>query len=342
MPRSALALGAILVLSTSLRAQSARVEVEGPVGNPIRAAAGVFTVRAIDFGPADLPLELRLEVATSPTFEVGRLVDTTVAGPVATIVIPRLLPADSLLYWRATALTARAGAFPSAITGPRTVAPHLALIAPNNAAGQSLSTRRPTFTWRSSTMPASLPPWDFELRVESSTLGNPVIIARTNDTTFTAIESLETNTSYRWRVIARFPASGEQLQVQSAGSFVVRSDDAPLATLLYQNFPNPFPTATVDRTCIWFDLERTGRVELDILDLRGQPVKRVLPSATIPQPMIAGRYGRPPAGAAGGCDPDFTWDGRAEDGRTVPAGIYLVRFRADGKQELRRIVFHGR
>jgi hypothetical protein len=339
---AALVAAAAAVLVTSAAAQTPTVEVSGPIGNPITEAAGRFTVRAINFTAEDLPLQLQLQVSAVADFTGPLLADTTVDGPEATIVLPRLLPAGILIYWRAVALTSRAGSFPSAITGPRTVSPHLTLLTPNNRAGQSIATRRPTFTWTSSRVPTPLAPWEFELRVEAAPLNQPVIIARTDDTTFTATLDLEANTSYRWRVIARFPASGESVQVASSSSFVIRSDDAPLATLLYQNFPNPFPSATADRTCLWFDLEDAAAVELDILDLRGQPVRRIIPSTVVRGVLPPGRYGRPSTGSVGGCDPNFTWDGTSESGRAVPPGVYLVRMRAGGTQELRRIVFRGR
>jgi hypothetical protein len=319
-----------------------RVVVEGPTGNPITTAAGRFVVQAFNVAPIDLPMQLRLQVATSADFDGPLLVDTTVAGTAATIVVPRLWPASTTVFWRASALNARGGSTPSAIAGPRTTSPHLRLLAPNNSAGQTLTTRRPTFSWSATAVPAPLLGWDFELRVEAAPFSAPVIIARTSDTTFTATEDLDANTSYRWRVLARFPASDETVEVVSGASFVIRSADAPLATLLYQNFPNPFPSATATRTCFWFDLAVAGVVEIDILDLRGQPVRRILPNALVRGPLPPGRYGRPASGASSGCDEAFTWDGTATSGRDVPPGIYLARFRAGGKQELRRIVFRGR
>src|SRR2546426_1099888 len=51
----------------------------------------------------------------------------------------------------------------------------------------------------------------------------------------------------------------------------------PPTTLLYQNFPNPFPAGGRDSTCIWFDLAEGGPVTLAILDLRGGPVRRFIP-----------------------------------------------------------------
>jgi len=115
----------------------------------------------------------------------------------------------------------------------------------------------------------------------------------------------------------------------------------PPTTLLYQNFPNPFPAAGQDSTCIWFDLAETGSVELEILDLRGGPVRRFIPGRDFGEVLSGGRYGR---GVPGGppCDPRLMWDGRADDGRVVPAGVYLYKLTAGGVIQFRRIVFRGR
>ncbi|HET9011368.1 MAG TPA: hypothetical protein VFN38_06100, partial [Gemmatimonadaceae bacterium] len=53
----------------------------------------------------------------------------------------------------------------------------------------------------------------------------------------------------------------------------------PAITILYQNFPNPFPTTSSRVTCIWFDLNRTTSVSLTVHDVRGNLVRRILPNA---------------------------------------------------------------
>src|ERR1051326_6477155 len=85
--------------------------------------------------------------------------------------------------------------------------------------------------------------------------------------------------------------------VRSQGSFLVVDGGAPTATLLYQNFPNPFPVPGRDSTCLWFDIASAGLVELDILDLRGNRVRLFVPGPDFPAILAAGRYGR---GYAGG------------------------------------------
>ena len=115
----------------------------------------------------------------------------------------------------------------------------------------------------------------------------------------------------------------------------------PAVTLLYQNFPNPFPTPESRVTCIWFDLNRNTPVTLTVHDVRGNLVRRLLPNASTPQFLPPGRYGRATSTSDDGCDPQTTWDGRADDGSTVPRGVYLIRLRISGAQSIKKAVFQG-
>ena len=125
-------------------------------------------------------------------------------------------------------------------------------------------------------------------------------------------------------------------------SIVQRADTGrPAVTLLYQNFPNPFPTADSRTTCIWFDLNKIASVSLTVHDVRGHLVRRLLPNASSPQFLQAGRYGRATPTADQGCDPQLSWDGRADDGSTVPRGVYLIRLRVGGAQSIKKAVFQG-
>lgn len=115
----------------------------------------------------------------------------------------------------------------------------------------------------------------------------------------------------------------------------------PAITLLYQNFPNPFPTADSRFTCLWFDLNRTTSVSLTVHDVRGNLVRRILPNASTPQFLAPGRYGRATPTAETGCDPALTWDGTAADGSVAPRGVYFIRLRAGGTQSIKKAVFQG-
>jgi hypothetical protein len=125
-------------------------------------------------------------------------------------------------------------------------------------------------------------------------------------------------------------------------SLVQRADTGrPAITLLYQNFPNPFPTAASRTTCIWFDLNKIASVSLTIHDVRGHLVRRLLPNASSTQFLQPGRYGRATPTADQGCDPQLAWDGRADDGSTVPRGVYLIRLRVGSEQSIKKAVFQG-
>ena len=114
----------------------------------------------------------------------------------------------------------------------------------------------------------------------------------------------------------------------------------PAVTLLYQNFPNPFPNTASRATCIWFDLDRTTSVSLTIHDVRGNLIRTLLPNASSPPFLQPGRYGRG-SSSGPGCDPAFLWDGTAADGSVVPRGVYLIRLRAAGVQSIKKAVFQG-
>ena len=118
-------------------------------------------------------------------------------------------------------------------------------------------------------------------------------------------------------------------------------ESTPGITLLYQNFPNPFPNGTSTTTCLWFDLRVEAAVTLGIYDLRGRLVRTIAPSPLVSRVLPAGRYGRQSAGTNAGCDPAFAWDGRGSDGNRVPPGVYLARLHADGRWQSRKIVFRG-
>lgn len=126
---------------------------------------------------------------------------------------------------------------------------------------------------------------------------------------------------------------------QSTG--VPADTGGPAVTLLYQNFPNPFPTADSRTTCIWFDLNRPAAVTLTVHDVRGNLVRRLLPNASSPPLLEPGRYGRATPTANEGCDPATTWDGHADDGSTVPRGVYIIRLQAGNERSIKKAIFRG-
>lgn len=343
MKRFALALSLIAAGAAPMAAQRV-VTVVGPTDNPLRDGIPAFTINALGFADADLPLRFTLQVGTIPSFAGGLLTDTTVAGTGTSLTIApaHLLPEKSTVYWRGV-VTTRAGLqVNSSVAGPVLTAPWLTLLAPNNPNGSVLYAKRATFVWSSAHIEASAGRWQYEIRIIEAS-GTPFHVGGLEgDTTFTPPRDLEGNTSYRWSVSA-WLANGDSTKVQSAASFVVLDPTVPPATILFQNFPNPFPNERVSATCIWFDLRRASAVELQILDLRGNRVRTLLPSAQFAASasFAAGRYGRASEGSNTGCDPRLSWDGTDDGGHRVPTGVYLIRLRADGVETFRKALFKG-
>ena len=71
--------------------------------------------------------------------------------------------------------------------------------------------------------------------------------------------------------------------------------------------PNPFNP----RTVIHCRLSRSGPVEIQVLDVRGQLVARLHD------------------GVLGAGEHEFTWSGRDQDGTPVSSGAYFARVRTD-------------
>lgn len=346
MNRAASALGAlagltVVVTAATFAASSAlpRVTVVGPPGDTLLSATPMFSVHADSVAPNERPLVLTIE--TSSRLDFGQLIyfDRAV-GDSAHFVPLRPLPHAVPIVWRGRATTTLGVTVNSATSGLRVTAPWVRLVAPNPLGGVTLLTRRPTFIWRAAQIANPPGPWRFDLAVENVATREVLRYANLNETQFVLPRSLEFNASYRWTVTARLP-TGDTATVRSQGSFVVADLSVPRVTLLYQNFPNPFPSATSLATCIWFDIHRESRVSLTIHDIRGSLVRTLIPARGASDLFLAGRYGRGLDGESG-CEPRSTWDGTDNGGDIVPTGIYLVRLRTPGFEAYKRAVFRGR
>ena len=314
------------------------VELIMATADTLPAINPTIVIRGVDIASTDAPLTLGLQIATTPGFTNPLLVDTTVMGDSVEIALPRPLPSRARLHFRATARTTP-GALLISPTETRVVPPWLVLVSPNEPNGSTLETPRPTFTWRGGAVGEPPGPWHYDLEIRNVGSGRVTRFDNLSDTTFMPPLPLDLNTSYRWSVRGRL-RSGDEVLVSSQSSFVILDPDVPLATLLYQNFPNPFPTATSPVTCVWFDLANDSFVRLDVSDLRGRPVRTLIPTSTNAGFFVAGRHGRSPAGGTG-CNGTIQWDGRGADGRFVPAGVYLLRLRGRGIDAIKSVVFRG-
>ena len=86
-----------------------------------------------------------------------------------------------------------------------------------------------------------------------------------------------------------------------------------LGSLDWANQPNPFRQTTA----IGFSLENAGRVVLEICDVNGRTITRLLD-------------GLRPAGAS-----RIAWDGTDARGRPVSPGVYYCRLRAGADERVR-------
>ena len=285
--------------------------------------------------------------ATPVTYRLRVSRDTSFAAPL----LDTLLTLESFdlrqplkpgtLHWQvnATAATGETGA--TGIIGPVIVPPWATLLTLSNPAGTVTDSAQPTFRWRPLSVAAPPGPFSYDLQVQRVETGlDEFSVAGVPDTFFTLPQPLERNTSYRWALVVH--AGADTSIVRSQGSFLIVDGGTPTSTLLYQNFPNPFPAAGRDSTCLWFDLAVSASVELEILDLRGNRVRRFVPGPDFQGVLAAGRYGRGQSGGGGICDPRLMWDGRADNGHPLPAGVYLAKLKAPGLLVFKRIVFRGK
>jgi hypothetical protein len=222
------------------------------------------------------------------------------------------------------------------------VPPWAALLTLDDPGGITVRDPRPVLQWTAASVLSPPGPFTFDVQIFRTDTREVVARAQGLDSTsWTPPSDLELNTPYRWRVISHL--GSDTAISESRGAFVVANGSVPPVTLLFQNFPNPFPNPAIGEatTCFWFDLAHSGEVRLEILDLRGHLVRTLIPSDAFTEPLPAGRYGRPGGAASGRCDSNLQWDGRTEDGRDVLRGIYLAKLVTPDGVFFKRIVFLG-
>ena len=307
-------------------------------GDTLTSVVPRFTWTVPDAPAFAQPFTFRLRV----TRESGAglvLLDTTVAD--TSVVLPVPLRGGVLLSWFLTATSADSAGATTVSPATLAVPAWATLETLDNPAGTTIRDFRPEFRWSSPDVPAPPGPFRYDLRITRADNAQVEVAADSLVTTSYVPEfDLERNTPYRWSVTARLGIEAET--VTSRGTFVIVDDTSPPVTALFQNFPNPFPQpATGQRgTCLWFDLAVEGVVALEILDLRGLPIKRLLPRNDLGPLLRPGRYGRPEAGDPG-CDARFAWDGTTEGGDAVNPGVYLAKLTTPEGVFFKRIVFTG-
>jgi hypothetical protein len=94
------------------------------------------------------------------------------------------------------------------------------------------------------------------------------------------------------------------------------STEEPTQFVLHQNFPNPFNASTEIR----YELNKTEKVQLSVLDIQGRLI-RVLVDGIQSSGMNK-----------------TVWDGKDGFGREGPSGIYLFRLSAKDRIEIKKMV----
>ena len=280
----------------------------------------------------------RLEVAGDPEFT--RILHTDSVVDAFALGLDRAFAPGTRFWWRVVARTQDGFEHATAPSGPFTVPKWVRLDTLADASPMHIETARPTLRWSALPAPAPIGPLRYDVQILSARDGEVVQeVPNLRTDTVTLPVPLAYNHPYLWRVIARSPL-GVADTAESVAPFVVTSRVSPPATLLHQNFPNPFPRPELgqSRTRIWFDLDRQSRVELTIYDLRGHVVRRLIPDRGCgPVVLPPGLYGREGEGEIPCVQ--TRWDGRDDSGRLMPRGVYIVRLSAAGQQFTRRILF---
>lgn len=117
--------------------------------------------------------------------------------------------------------------------------------------------------------------------------------------------------------LAAHPDGRDTLDLDWADVIMTGTDPFPSRSFSLESvFPNP----TARATTVAFSLSDRSRVRLDVVDVRGRVVRHLLHQERLPGPHRV------------------SWDGRTDRGRPAPAGVYFVRFDADGRTASRRVV----
>ncbi len=114
-----------------------------------------------------------------------------------------------------------------------------------------------------------------------------------------------------------FDIEGEyKLTILQGVSDVPDETDLPVATALAGVHPNPFNP----QTTISYDLTLAAKVALEIYDVKGALVRRL-----VNETMPAGRH-------------SAVWNGEDDAGRRAASGVYVARFSAGAHRDVRKLV----
>lgn len=123
-------------------------------------------------------------------------------------------------------------------------------------------------------------------------------------------------------VLTNLDNTNEKVEMTFAASTMVTSASQPLASdlALSQNFPNPFALSKVPSTTIGYRLSDAGIATLKVYNLLGKEVRTLVNEFR-------------PAGKS-----QVNWDGRDNNGRPLPAGIYMYKLTTKTQTLSRRLM----
>ena len=317
------------------------VVLTGPASGQLLTVTPTITWDAGTSPPGVQPNTYRLRVWRDSALR-SVLIDTTVASQYFTF--PNGVHSGTQLFWRVIATSSLGTTESTTVNAGVLVPTWTTLLTLATPQGATIQDSLPRFAWHSAAANTPPGPFQYDLDVYPASRGPAqaiVSVRGLTDTTFQPTVPLEKNLPFRWRIVAHLGPDSEI--TTSPATFLVADQSTPATTVLFQNFPNPFPNPAIGltTTCFWFDVADPGDARLEVYDLRGRLVRRLAPSPSVPSQLPAGRYGRPAGDSPGTCDPRFTWDGRDEEGRYVRAGVYVYRLTAPGFHDSRRLVFAG-
>jgi hypothetical protein len=153
-----------------------------------------------------------------------------------------------------------------------------------------------------------------------SNLGKGVSFTTTGGASWThvGLDSVRLNqlVSYGDTTYALTQASGSFKMTAAIQTGVDDPAAVPRSFALMQNYPNPFnPSTTIE-----YSLERRAQVTLNIYDVLGQSVKRL-----VDESKSAGEY-------------RVVWDGRNESGKSVASGVYFYRLEVNNHVDSKKMI----
>jgi hypothetical protein len=153
----------------------------------------------------------------------------------------------------------------------------------------------------------------YRANVAGFTPGPSNLVHTTNATTWT-----DAAPGAAYYKVTAVDESGNESNAASASQTVgVEGAATPIAFALHAAVPNPFALST----SFAYDVPASGgAVKLGVYDISGRMVR-----ALVDGPQSAGRK-------------TMTWDGRDDQGRALPVGLYMMRMQAAGFARMRKLV----